>query len=283
MHKESFRHTRPGIIEAEIAAVIQRVALAEGREQSYNPIVTVHGEVLHNHDHHHELRAGQLLLNDSGAESALYYASDITRTAPVSGKFTPKQKAIYEVVLEAQLRAIAKVQPGVTNKDIHLEASRAIAEGLIDLGLMRGNAEDAVTAGAHALFFPHGIGHMLGLDVHDMEDLGDLVGYGEGKVRDTQFGLNFLRLARPLEEGFVITIEPGIYFIGALMDRFFADGQYTQFLNADAFDGYRDFGGIRIEDDVLCTTTGSRVLVPQFPKTVEEVERRWRVECDAEA
>lgn len=276
MHAASFRATRPGIAEAFVAAAAQQAALAENRGQAYNPIVTVRGEVLHNHHYHHILEQGQLLLNDSGAESRAFYASDITRTAPVGGRFTGDQRRIYNIVLDAQQRAIGKVAPGVANRDVHLEACLSIAEGLVEAGLMRGPVEDAVAAGAHALFFPHGIGHMLGLDVHDMEDLGDLVGYGEGVPRDSQFGLSFLRLARPLEEGFVITIEPGIYFIDALVDRFEAEGRHREFLDFDRIRKYRGFGGIRIEDDVLCTAGGARVLGPPIPKAASEVEDAMR-------
>ena len=276
MHAASFRHTRPGVLESAVAAASERVALAMGRAQAYNPIVTVRGEVLHNHEHHHQLEDGHLLLNDSGAESPLFYASDITRTAPVSGRFSTEQRKIYDIVLDAQLRSIGKVAPGVPNRDVHLEAALAIAEGLSELGRTRGKPEEAVVAVAHALCFPHGIGHMLGLDVHDMEDLGDVVGYGVGVKRSEQFGLNFLRLARPLEEGFVITIEPGIYFIDALIDRFEAAGTHSRFLNFDRIQQYRGFGGIRIEDDVLCTRTGRRVLGPPIPKSADEVEAAMR-------
>ena len=273
MHLASMAATKSGVTEAEVAAEVQRVALAEDRAQAYNPIITVHGEVLHNNHYHNRLEEGQLLLNDSGAESPMYYASDITRTAPVSGRFSTRQREIYDVVLDAQLRGIAAVSPGTPNKTVHMEASHAIAEGLTGLGLMKGDPKESVAAGAHALFFPHGIGHMIGLDVHDMEDLGDVVGYGEGESRSDQFGLNFLRLARPLEEGHVVTVEPGIYFIPALIDRWEADGKHKEFIAYDRLGDYRNFGGIRIEDDVLCTADGHRVLGPPIPKTAEDVER----------
>lgn len=272
MHVASYRATRPGATEADVAAAVQHVALAKDRAQSYNPIITVRGEVLHNNHYHNTLESGQLLLNDSGAESRLGYASDITRTCPVDGRYSDRQRAIYDVVLKSQLDAIDAIKPGVPYKDVHLTSARVIAEGLTEIGLMKGDPEAAVAVGAHALFFPHGVGHMIGLDVHDMEDLGDVVGYGPALRRDDQFGLNFLRLARPLEAGFVVTVEPGIYFIPALIDRWRADARHGDFIDYERVETYKDFGGIRIEDDVLCTDTGSRVLGPGIPKTADEVE-----------
>ena len=272
MHVESMRLARPGILEADVAAAIQAIALARDRAQSYNPIVTVRGEVLHNNTYQNRLEAGQLMLNDSGCESPLYYASDITRTFPVDGTFTPIQREIYSVVLRSQIEAIEAFKPGITYRDIHLHAARVITEGLIEIGLMRGNADDAVDAGAHALFFCHGLGHALGLDVHDMEDLGDVVGYPPNTARSTQFGLGFLRFAKPLEAGHVLTVEPGVYFIPALIDRWDSEGLHTDFINYEKVAALKDFGGIRIEDDILCTATGPRVLGPPIPKTIDEVE-----------
>ena len=271
MHRACMAAGRPGRRESELAGMIQGIALSSDRQQAYDPIVTVHGEVLHNHSYDGILSEGQLLLNDSGAESLMYYASDITRTFPVSGKFTAAQADIYQLVLNMQLGSIGMIKPGVSCREIHLGASRILAEGLCALGLMRGNAEDAVEAGAHALFFPHGIGHMLGLDVHDMEDLGDIVGYKKEK-RSNQFGLNFLRLSRPLEPGFILTVEPGIYFIPALIERWQAEGQHQEFLDYEKIQTFLGFGGIRIEDNILVTPTGSRVLGPGIPKTIADVE-----------
>jgi len=228
--------------------------------------------VLHNQSYGNRLEAGQLVLNDSGAESPLHYASDITRTFPVGGRFNSAQTDVYEIVLRAQLSAISRIKPGIPYRDVHLHASRVVAEGLSSMGLMRGNPDDAVSAGAHALFFPHGVGHMLGLDVHDMEDLGDLVGYPKGEKRSLQFGLNFLRLSRPLEAGFVLTVEPGIYFIPALIDRWREERAHIDFINYDRLPPFLKFGGIRIEDDVLVTADGARVLGPAIPKTIAEVE-----------
>jgi Xaa-Pro aminopeptidase len=228
--------------------------------------------VLHNHSYDGILSEGQLLLNDSGAESPMYYASDITRTCPVSGRFTSVQAEVYQIILRMQLGAIGMVKPGISYKEVHTGACRILAEGLCSMGLMRGNPADAVDAGAHALFFPHGIGHMLGLDVHDMEDLGDIVGYKNKEKRNAQFGLNFLRLSRPLESGFVLTVEPGIYFIPALMERWQGEGLHKEFLDYDRLQAFRGFGGIRIEDDVLVTPNGAKVLGPGIPKTIPEVE-----------
>ncbi len=264
--------TGAGKTEAELAAVLQRVALAADRGQAFNPIVSVRGEVLHNTSYANTLSDGDLLLVDSGAESLRYYASDITRTFPVSGRFTDRQRDVYEVVLEMQTAAIEAASPEKTNRDLHMLAALKAVEGLAAIGLMRGDAQSAVEAGAHALFFPHGLGHMLGLDVHDMEDLGDVVGYAEGERRSDQFGLAFLRLARKLEPGFVITVEPGLYFVPALIDQWRAENRYGEYIRYDRLDDYRGFGGVRIEDDVLITPNGSRVLGPPIPKTVAELE-----------
>lgn len=273
MYRAAFGAVRPGRTEAEIAAVIQAEALRHDRQQAFSPIVSVRGEVLHNHSYGNTLADGDLLVIDSGAESARGYASDITRTLPVSGVFDPRQREIYDVVLASQIAAIDAAAPGITNRELHLIAARTVAEGLIDLGLMRGDAAEAVAAGAHALFFVHGLGHMLGLDAHDMEDLGDIVGYPQGEARSDQFGLNFLRLVRPLEPGWVITVEPGIYFIPALFERWRDRGHCDAFIDYDRVASYLGFGGIRIEDDVLITGDGHRVLGPGIPKNAADVER----------
>ncbi len=272
MHRVAMRMARPGVREDEIAAAMTGIAPT----QAYLPIVTVRGEILHNRHHRNTLEKGQLLLVDAAAESRGGYASDITRVTPVGGRFSRKQAEIYEIVLRAQLAAIDAVRPGIPYCEVHLRAARVIAEGLVALGLMRGDVDAAVAAGAHALFFPHGVGHMLGLDVHDMEDLGDVVGYAKGEARSKQFGLSFLRLARPLEAGFVLTVEPGLYFIPALMDQWRAAKRHREFIVYARLDEYRDFGGVRIEDNVLVTRAGARVLGPRIPKTVAEVERAAR-------
>ena len=255
-----------------IAGAMQGIALAQDRGQCCQPIVTVRGQILHNESYEGVLAAGQLLLVDTGAESPNGYASDITRTYPVSGKFEPRQKDLYELCLAMQLHAIDHARPGATNLELHLGAARTLARGMVDLGLMKGDPEAAVQAGAHALFFPHGLGHMMGLDVHDMEDLGDIVGYGEGVERSKQFGLGFLRMSRKLEPGFVFTVEPGIYFNPPLIDQWRGEKKHADFLDYEKIETYKDFGGIRIEDDVLITEGGKRVLGPPIPKTVAEVE-----------
>ena len=272
MYSAAMAATRPGLREADIAGIIQGVALRSNRQQSFLPITTVRGEVLHNESRANPLREGQLLCIDSGAESPEYYASDITRTFPVSGRFDERQRAIYEVVLASQKAAIAATRPGVPYRDAHLVAARVVTSGLIDLGLMKGDPDEAVAAGAHALFFPHGLGHALGVDVHDMEDLGDAVGYGEECVRSTQFGLNALRFARTLKPGYVMTAEPGVYFIPALIEQWAAAGTAAEFIDYDRVRTYSSFGGIRIEDDVLVTDDGSRVLGPPIPKEVDALE-----------
>lgn len=263
---------RPGARETELVAELTHPAVAAGRAQSFQPIVSVRGEVLHNESYANTLADGDLLLVDSGAESPGYYASDITRTIPASGRFTTQQREVYEVVLATQKAAIAAASPARTNRELHLLAAETVTRGLCDLGLMRGDIDAAVAAGAHALFFPHGLGHMMGLDVHDMEDLGDVVGYDDGDSRSEQFGLKALRLAKRLQPGFVITVEPGVYFIPALIDMWRSEGRHQEFICYDRLDAYRGFGGIRIEDDVLITTDGARVLGPGIPKEADEVE-----------
>jgi Xaa-Pro aminopeptidase len=219
------------------------------------------------------MKDGDIVINDSGAESPLHYAGDITRTFPAGGTFTTRQRDVYALVLKAQEEAIGATAPGVLFRDVHLHASRVLAAGLKDLGLMRGDVEEAVAAGAHALFFPHGLGHMLGLDVHDMEGLGeDYVGYTDTIRRSRQFGLASLRLARALEPGFAVTVEPGLYFIPALIDRWKADRTHDQFINYAAAEGYKDFGGVRVEDDILVLEDGCRVLGKSIPKSVTDVQ-----------
>ena len=272
MYQIALQSIRAGAPEAVVAGLMQAVALSLSRQQAFEPIVSIHGEVLHNTFYGNVLANGHLLLIDSGAESPRGYASDITRTYPVSGQFNARQREIYEVVLRAQQAVIETASPRVTNRDLHFVAARTIAAGLKEIGLMRGDTDEAVQAGAHALFFPHGIGHMLGLDVHDMEDLGDAVGYGPGDERSPQFGLSFLRLARGLQPGFVITVEPGVYFIPPLMDHWRSEKRHEAFIDYARLVEYRNFGGIRIEDDLLITESGARVLGPHIPKTVKDIE-----------
>lgn len=272
MFLAAFEAARPGATEHQVRAAMTASAYAEGKEYSFNPIISVRGEVLHNETYHNTLQDGDLLLIDAGLETEAGYAADITRTIPVSGRFTEQQRAIYQIVLDANIGAIEHIRPGITNREVHDEAARIIAEGLTKLGLMKGNPADAVRAGAHALFFVHGIGHPMGLDTHDLQDLGDIVAYTEDAPRSSDFGTAFLRYGREIESGMIFTIEPGIYFIPALIDRWKEEKRHKEFINYPALDEYRDFGGIRIEDDVLCTDTGRRVLGTPIPKTVDELE-----------
>ena len=274
MYEAAAAAAHPGALESEVAGALQGAALAHDRAQSFQPIVSVRGEVLHNNYYGNTMQAGDLLVIDSGAESKNFYASDITRTFPVAGKFDQRQRAIYQIVLDSQLAAIGIASPEVSNRDLHFAAARTIAAGLKDLGLIKGDTDEAVAAGAHALFFPHGIGHMIGLDVHDMEDLGDVVGYPAGEPRSKQFGLSFLRLAKKLRPGFCITVEPGVYFVPALIERWKAEGMHEAFIDYAEVDKFVGFGGVRIEDDVLITDNGHRVLGPGIPKTVEDVEKK---------
>ena len=273
MHKLAMRQTSDGILEQTIAGKIEGYALQNGRELAYPVIFTTRGEILHNHNHNNIMCSGQLALNDSGAESPMHYASDITRTFPVSGRFTDLQKEIYNIVYNMQEAAFAYCKPGNSYRQAHLTASKIAVEGLINMGIMKGNADDAVKEGAHALFFPHGLGHMLGLDVHDMEGLGeDLVGYNEESNRSNQFGLAYLRLAKELVEGFVLTVEPGIYFIPHLINQWKAENKSSAFINYDSLNKFVDFGGIRIEDNVVITSDGYRILGPHIPRTINEIE-----------
>jgi Xaa-Pro aminopeptidase len=274
MHTSAMKMIKPGIYENKIAGMIEGISLSLGNGLSFRPIVSVKGQILHNHSYTNFMEEGDLLVIDSGAESKLHYASDITRTLPVSGKFSQKQREIYQIVLKAEMEAMSSVRPGIMNKELHLGAAKIIAEGLRDLGLMKGDIDEAVRNGAHGLFFPHGLGHMMGLDVHDMEGLGEnYVGYDEHTARSEQFGLSYLRLAKTLQPGYVFTIEPGIYFIPELIDLWRQQNSHEEFINYNKVDEYRDFGGIRIEDDVLVTENGSRVLgSKKIPKSVEDVE-----------
>lgn len=273
MHVAAMKDAREGQVEAQLAGMVEGMAVAGGGNLSYPVILSVNGQILHNHYHGNVLKKGQMVLGDFGAETAMHYAGDITRTFPVAGKFTTKQRDIYEIVLDAEINAIAALRPGTAYRDVHLAAARRMAEGLKALGLMQGDLDEAVALGAHALFFPHGLGHMIGLDVHDMEDLGEqFVGYSDKVTRSTQFGTAYLRLARELEPGFVLTVEPGIYFIPQLIDQWRRKKMFESFINYAALKKYRDFGGIRIEDNVLITEKGHRVLGTPIPKRVEEVE-----------
>ncbi len=273
MHTYAIRESRPGKVEQEIAGMMEGIALSRGGYVAYPVIFSVHGETLHNHYHGNVMKDGDIAVNDCGSSSPSDYASDITRTVPISGKFSEQQKAIYQIVLDSMESGIKKTAPGVKFKDIHLHCSRLLAEGLKSLGLMKGDLDTAVEEGAHALFFQCGVGHMMGFDVHDMEDLGEnLVGYDEETQRTDQFGLSSLRLGKRLQPGYVVTVEPGIYLIPDLIDMWKADNKFTDFINYAEVEKYRDFGGIRIEENVFVTENGYRILGKPIPKTVADVE-----------
>lgn len=273
MHTTAMKMCKAGVIEREIAGRMEGISLSQGGPVSFPIILTINGQTLHNHYHGNTLTEGRMMIADAGAETTMHYSSDITRTTPVGGKFSQRQKEIYEIVLDANVKAIEAIKPGVEYREIHLLACKVIAEGLKKLGLMKGDMNAAVKAGAHTLFMPHGLGHMMGLDVHDMEGLGENnVGYNETTKRATQFGTAYLRLGRELQSGFVLTVEPGCYFIPELIEQWKKEGTNAEFINFDKVDEYKDFGGIRIEDDILVTETGYRVLGKHIPKTVAEIE-----------
>jgi len=268
MYDAAMRMAQPGVREMDIAGRMEGIAAAGGRGLAFPIILSRDGQILHNHSHIHRLKKGDLLVVDAGASSPCYYASDITRTIPVGGNFTSRQLDVYEIVRAANENAVAAVRPGRSFKDVHETAALTIASGLKELGLMKGDVEAAVREGAHALFFPHGVGHQLGLDAHDMENLGeDFVGYDEATKRSGQFGLKSLRLAKPVRPGFVVTVEPGVYFISALIDLWQAEKKHADFIAYGKLESWRRFGGIRVEDDVLVTAAGRRILGKAIPKT----------------
>lgn len=274
MHCTAMKACRPGVTEKSIAGQIEGIAMSQGAKVSFNSIVTMHGEIFHGGPSLNKLEPGRLLLVDAGAETVNNYCSDNTRTMPVNGKFTQKQRDIYSIVEACHDLVIEKAHPGMRWLDMHLDVCRLMTDRLKDLDLMRGNTDDAVAAGAHALFMQHGLGHMMGMDVHDMEGLGQIyVGFDEEVQPSDQFGTNCLRYGKRLQPGFVLTDEPGIYYIPALIDKWKSERMHTEFLNYDKIEQYLDFGGIRIEDDILITPTGCRVLgastIPYHPDDVE--------------
>ena len=274
MHTTAMRLCRPGVTEAYIGGVLDGIAASHGSMVSFQSIVSMHGEILHGYPSARPLEAGRLLLCDAGAETREHYCSDHTRTTPISGTFTQRQKDIYNIVVDCHDLALTHARPGVRWWDVHYDVCRLMTNRLKDLGLMKGDTEAAVQAGAHALFLPHGLGHAMGMDVHDMEGLGQtFVGYDEETRPSTQFGTASLRFARRLEEGHVVTDEPGIYFIPALIDLWRKEGTNAEFLCFDEIEKYKDFGGIRIEDDVLITKDSCRFLgEKRIPYHVDEVE-----------
>ena len=275
-HLAGMRATRDGVRIAAVRAAMEQPILAADFPLAYPSIVTTHGEILHSHDRSGTCRAGELLLADVGAESDTGWASDVTRTWPVSGTFSPSQRAIYDIVLSAQIAAIAAVRPGVRYRDVHLTACRVLCAGLVEEGLLSGEVDGLVERGAHALFFPHGVGHLLGLDVHDMEDLGDRAGYAPGRTRSAQFGLAYLRLDRDLVPGMAVTIEPGLYFVPHILQHKKLTAPFGRDFHPDRLAHFADVRGIRIEDDVLVTAQGCEVLTRAIPKTAADVEAAMR-------
>jgi len=273
MHLAAIKMARTGMTEHEIAAEVNRIPLAQGADIAFPIIATKNGQTLHNHFHGNVIDEGDLFLLDAGAELPSGYCGDLSSTFPVSKTFSAQQKEIYSIALSVHQAAIDKLAPSVSFKEVHFEACRAIVNGLKGIGLMKGDTCEAITSGAHALFFPCGTGHMMGLDVHDMENLGEVwVGY-DGAPKSTQFGLKSLRLSKELKPGFVFTIEPGIYFIPELIDRWMAEKTNAQFLNFDKINQFRNFGGIRNEENVLITTNGAKILGRPFPKTIQDIEQ----------
>lgn len=264
-HQAGILATPTASHESDIRAAMEAVIIAYNMTCSYNSIVTTEGQVLHNELYHNPLKSGDLLLADVGAETPGGWAGDVTRTWPVSGTFSPTQADIYDIVLAAHDACIEQVKPGVEYRDIHLLAAAVITEGLVDLGILRGQVTELVEKDAHALFFPHGIGHLLGLDVHDMEDLGDLAGYAPGRKRSDRFGLGFLRLNRPLAPGMLVTIEPGFYQVPAILNHPSNRETYRDMVNWEQLEKFADVRGIRIEDDVLVTDSGREVLTAALP------------------
>ncbi len=276
MHVAAMQMVRPGIMESDITAKVQEIAVKAGGNISFPVIATIHGETLHNNFYGNQLKEGNMFLLDCGAETAMGYAGDLSSTIPVSPAFTEHQKEVYEIVLKSHNSSIEMLKPGTPFKDIHFEASRIIVDGLKGLNLMKGDTEDAVQSGAHAMFFPCGLGHQMGLDIHDMEDLGEVyVGY-DGKPKSLQFGLKSLRMAKPLAPGIVMTIEPGIYFIPSLIDMWRAEKRFTDFINYDTLETYKEFGGIRNEENFVITKGGYKLLGKKKPKTIEDVEIQKR-------
>jgi len=273
MHVTAMRMCKQGVREQDIFGAIEGIALAKGAGTSFPIILSINGQTLHNHSHGNILTKGKMMVCDAGAETNLHYASDITRTTPVGGKFSDKQKDIYEIVLKANTEAIKATRPGMSNRDLHFMACKIITTEMKNLGLMKGDVDEAVNAGAHALFMPHGLGHLMGLDVHDMEALGEnFIGYNADIKRSEQFGTAFLRFALPYKPGHVFTVEPGCYFIPELIEKWKAEGKLKEFINYSKIDAYMSIGGIRIEDNVLITEKGHKVLGKPIPKTIKEIE-----------
>jgi len=274
MHVTAMKMCKPGVYEREISGVLEGIPRTYDGMISFPVILSQHGETLHNHYHGNKLEEGKLMLTDAGAETSMHYASDMTRTIPVGGKFTERQKSIYNIVLEANNRAREMTKPGVPYIDVHTEAARTIISGLKDLGIMKGDVEEALNKGAHAMFMPHGLGHPMGLDVHDMEGLGEnLVGYDNEIKRSSVFGFSGLRFGKRVQPGHVLTDEPGCYFIPELIEKWEGEKKFDEHIDYKKVREYQGFGGIRLEDDILVTDQGCRIIGKRIPITIEEVEK----------
>lgn len=272
MHIAAIKAVRVGMKEYEIAGLLSEIALSQGGRLAFPTIATINGQTLHNHYHGNTVKEGDMFLIDAGAETMMGYAGDMSSTIPAGKKFTARQKEIYDVQVASHMAAVEALRPGIPFSDVYDLSAKIICEGMKSLGIMKGDAAEAVQQGAHAMFFPCGLGHMMGLDVHDMENLGEVwVGY-DGQPKSTQFGWKSLRLARKLEPGFVLTIEPGIYFIPELIDLWKKENRFGHFINYEKLETYRDFGGLRNEEDFLITETGARRLGKKIPLTTDEVE-----------
>ncbi|MDR0937901.1 MAG: aminopeptidase P family protein [Mediterranea sp.] len=272
MHIAATRFIRPGMYEYEVVAEMNHVAETQNCELSFATIASINGQTLHNHYHGNLIKPGDLFLIDAGAEVESGYAGDMSSTVPADKTFTARQREVYEIQNAMHLESVKALRPGIPYMEVYELSARVMVDGMKALGLMKGDTGEAVRQGAHALFYPHGLGHAMGLDVHDMESLGELwVGY-DGQPRSTQFGRKSQRLAIPLEPGFVLTVEPGIYFIPELIDQWKAEKKFADFINYDKVETYKDFGGIRNEEDYLITDTGARRLGKKIPLTPEEVE-----------
>ena len=264
---------KPGMMEYEVAAILENVAKSQNCGLSFPTICSINGQTLHNHYHGNKIKDGDLLLIDAGARLENGYCGDMTTTHPVSGKFTEKQKDIYNLLISMFDKAEELIKPGITYMAVHLAVCKVLAEGMISRRILKGNADEIVEKGIHALFMPHGLGHMMGLDVHDMENIGEpIVGYN-GAEKSRQFGLSSLRLGRILETGFVFTVEPGIYFIPELIEKWKSENKFIEYINYDELEKYIDFGGMRYEGDYLVTETGNRRLGDSMPKYPDEIEK----------
>jgi len=275
MHIIAMKMCHPGVSEQEIVGVIEGLAISQGQGPAFPTILSMNGQTLHNHNHSGILESGRLMVCDAGAENYNLYASDFTRTIAVGGKYSQKQKDIHNIVLKALNESIAMAKPGISYKSVHFNAYKIMFEGLRDIGLMKGDTERALEAGAPALFMPHGLGHAMGLDVHDMENLGETyVGYDDETKRDTRFGYRSLRFGKCLEPGHVLTVEPGIYFIPQLIEKWKTEKINTEFINFEKLEDYYSFGGIRLEDDIVITPDGCRLVYEKrLPVAIEEIEQ----------